>query len=113
MMYKSRKFLPALLALALGLILVCAGGARAIMQVTILEVTGILEEIDESVNPPEITLKVDGESASGTLVSYCVFQDEIGTSLSMEEFIKRYVNKTVTVESYEDSGEIVSCRAER
>ena len=113
MMFKRRKSLPALLALILGLILVFAGGACAIMRITTLEVTGMLVGIDESINPPEITLDVDGEPASGHLVRNCVFRDERGRELSQKDFADRYVDKIVTVELYEDSGEVISCRAGR
>ena len=114
-MNKSGRFFALLLlsALALGLILTPAGRADAKMELIILEVTGILVEIDERADPPEITLDVDGEPASGALGEGCGFQDERGRQISMKDFAGRYVCKVVTLEIYEHNEEIISCRPGR
>jgi hypothetical protein len=87
--------------------------AQAVMQISILEVTGELRKLDESVNPPKITLTVEGKEASGTLVPDCQFMDDQGRALPRREFLRRYTGKYVTLELYEDTGGIISCKASK
>ena len=110
MTLKRGSFFSALV-LVLGLIFVCSGGADAKLIYTVLEVTGLLEEINETAVPPEITLKVDGEPASGPLNESCAFMNERGMLLSQRDFVRGYVGKVVTLEIFEHNGEVISCRA--
>ena len=95
-------------ALVLGLALLYAVPANAVMSLTILEVTGILERIDDSVEPNEIYLNVDGVSASGPMIQDFEFMDARGTRLPQREFVRRYTNQQVTLSLYEHSGEVIS-----
>jgi hypothetical protein len=80
------------------------------MQIVILEVTGVLRGIDETLVPNEITLNVEGEDAAGPLASQCRFLDARGQNIAQGVFVKNYLNQTVTVELIEQTGEVISCR---
>jgi hypothetical protein len=77
----------------------------------LLEVTGILEGIDDTVTPNVITLDVDGEKASGPLHEDCVFFDERQRILPRKSFLQLYARRSVTVEIDEEMGQVLSCRA--
>ncbi|MDR2179217.1 MAG: hypothetical protein LBP21_02815 [Synergistaceae bacterium] len=75
-----------------------------------LEVTGTFESLDETVTPKVIVLKVRGADASGPLWNGCTFFDEKETPLTLEDFAERYLQRNVTLEIIEETGEIFSGR---
>ena len=77
----------------------------------LLEVTGIFEEIDDTVTPNVITLNVDGERASGPLHEDCVFYDIRQRIIPRKGFVQLYVQKLITVEILEETWQVLSCRA--
>jgi hypothetical protein len=101
--------------------------AAAISPLELLEVKGILEGIDDTETPNVITLEVygekdgkkngekdrekDREKASGPLHEDCVFYDEKRNVLPREVFLQSYIQKPVTVEINEETGQVLSCRA--
>jgi hypothetical protein len=88
-----------------------ASAAFALMKIPTLEVTGQLEKVDSSLDPAMIFVSVDGTEASGPLSENCSFTDARGNSMERDAFVNRYVKKIVTLELIEDSGVVVSCRA--
>jgi hypothetical protein len=94
------------LCLAVGLAL----SAEADMIPPTLTATGRLTRLDESVSPPVIELNVNGTPASGPLAEGCRFVDERGNALTREAFFRRYLQKVITIELFEHSGEVIFCR---
>jgi hypothetical protein len=88
-----------------------SGEANALTLTPMLEVTGSFEALDDTVTPNVITLKVNGEEASGPLSDRCVFSDERGVAIDQKTFVARYIRRFITIELVESSGEVVSCRA--
>jgi hypothetical protein len=103
------KKLVAVMACAL-LVAAFPPEAQARMRITILEVTGALVGIDEKPTPNEITLKVGEEDAAGPLASGCRFLDARGHEIEQRVFVRNNLEKTVTVEIVEHTGEVISCR---
>lgn len=84
--------------------------SMAVLKPVLLEVTGYLEEYDTSVSPSRIVLKVDDKTASGPLSDWCEFIDERGTRIEKKVFFEKYMERMVTVNIQEETGEIVLCR---
>ena len=82
----------------------------AIKKIELLEVTGIFEDIDLTVEPNIIELNVNGTKAFGPLRQDCRFFDEKRQDVDKETFIKSYLKRVVTLEIVEDTGEVFSCR---
>ena len=86
--------------------------ASAMTEPSLLEVTGILEEIGNDTEGEYLTLNVNGELMSGNLSSGCTFWDEKRQSSEKEIFLQRYRKRYVTVEIIEDTKEIINCIAQ-
>ena len=99
-------------ALALTLLLGLLVQAEAVTVPSLLEVTGILEEIGSDAEGEFLTLSVNGELVSGNLSSGCTFWDEKRQSSEKEIFLQRYRKRYVTVEIIEDTKEIINCIAQ-
>jgi hypothetical protein len=104
---KNRAVLIVALALFAGGL---AFSAEAVMMVPTLEVTGLLEAIDESTAPMTLHLDVNGVAASGPLAETCLFWNDKEVLISREDFAKHYLKKVVTIELREDNGEVIHCR---
>jgi nitrous oxide reductase len=107
MTFKWGRFIPSFLSalvISFALTLSFTVGANAVQDLTVLEVTGILDKIDDSVKPHEIYLIVDEELASGPLLSACEFKDDRNMTISMKEFVRRYQGRNVKLLLY-DYGE--------
>ena len=89
-----------------------ASEAAAMAEPSLLEVTGILEEIGNDTEGEYLTLNVNGELMSGNLSSGCTFWDEKRQSSEKEIFLQRYRKRYVTVEIIEDTKEIINCIAQ-
>lgn len=99
-------------ALMLVFLLGWASEAAAMAEPSLLEVTGILEEIGNDTEGEYLTLNVNGELMSGNLSSGCTFWDEKRQSSEKEIFLQRYRKRYVTVEIIEDTKEIINCIAQ-
>jgi hypothetical protein len=86
--------------------------ALAVTKIPTLEVTGQLEEIDDSQEPAVIVLNVKGTKASGLLSENCRFADAKGSFMEQVAFVKRYTKKMVTLELVAESGTVIACWAE-
>ena len=93
-----------------GTLLLSPREAGALKAVVLLEVTGIFEALDETTVPNVIFLKVEDKEASGPLRDGCVFFDEREKDLPQGDFVKRYINRFVTLEIVEDTGEVFCAR---
>lgn len=96
-------------ALALALLLGLSSQAAAMAEPSLLEVTGILEEIGNDAEGEYLTLSVNGELVSGPLGPGCTFWDEKGQNVEKKIFLQNYRKRYVTVEIIEDTKEIVNC----
>ncbi|MDR2137163.1 MAG: hypothetical protein LBO68_02630 [Synergistaceae bacterium] len=106
----STKTITKIFAAAIGAFLLAGIPAQAKMQNVILEVTGTLKAIDETVTPNEIVLQVEGKDAAGPLASTCRFLDGRGRDMEQRVFARNYLKKTIVVELIEHTGEVVSCK---
>ena len=104
-----RRFLNLTLLCALFLLFAPACGF-AVQAIPVLEVTGVLSRVDNTVMPHIIVLSVEGQEASGPIFEGCIFFDEKGNVLDEETFVRRFLKRIVTLEIFEDSGEVVRCR---
>jgi hypothetical protein len=86
--------------------------ASAMTEPSLLEVTGILEEIGHDKEGESLTLNVNGELVSGPLSPGCTFLDEKEQSLKKKVFLDRYRKRYVTVEIIEETKEIINCIAQ-
>jgi hypothetical protein len=107
----DRRFLWALFGVFLvSMPLLTPAMSEAKLELVILEVTGTLVGVDESLSPPEITVIVDEEEKSGPLQLGCEFLDARGRAIPQRDFLRLFTKKYVTLQLYEHSGEVFSCK---
>lgn len=104
-----RKY-AGIIILSLILVTFSASCAVALARIPTLEVTGIFEKIDATVDPRSIVLIVDGKEASGPLGESCVFRDEKNNEVDRDTFVRLYLKRIITVELIESTGVVVACR---
>ncbi len=98
------------LTLSLIFSLVMCNIASAVAQMEMLEVTGIFKKVADVEGVKTIFLDVSGKTASGPLDEGCIFLDEGNKEIERETFLKRYLNRYITVELEAESGVVLLCR---
>ena len=84
--------------------------AEALSRPSTLTATGIFKSVNKERKPPVIVLNVNNAEASAPLHPSCVFLDSLGKEISKDAFVEKYLKQVITVELYENSGEVFLCR---
>lgn len=92
------------------LLLFVAFRAEAVMADTLMELTATFLGFDTTQEPPLILLSVNGKELSGPLDGLVIFFAEREKQIKQDEFLKRYLNRAVTVEISEGTGRVLKCR---
>ena len=82
----------------------------ALSRPSTLVATGVFKSINKERKPPVIVLNVNNAEASAPLHPSCVFLDSAGQEISKDAFVERYLKQVISVELYENSGEVFLCR---
>jgi hypothetical protein len=84
--------------------------AKAVKELNLLEVSGIFRAFDAAATPNVIVLDVNGQEGSAPLFDGCSFLNEKGEEINGADFVRQYLDRVITLELLEDTGEIFSCR---